>query len=109
LKIFRLTGVAGTLFFAFTAAASAQTPAPDANLTASPVFQKNCEKCHGKTAMGRHFAGPALASDKVAAASADDLRKIISDGKGHMPKFAAKLTSDEIHALVRQIQALNQK
>jgi mono/diheme cytochrome c family protein len=108
LKISHLTIVVCALFFA-AGAVSAQSPSPDASLTANPVFQKNCEKCHGKTAMGRHFAGPALASDKVAAASADDLRKIISDGKGHMPKFAAKLTPEEIDALVRQVQALNGK
>lgn len=109
MKSSRFIGVACALFFAFAAATFAQTPARDASLTANPVYQKNCQKCHGKTAMGRHFAGPSLASDKAAAASADDLRKIISDGKGHMPKFAAKLTPEEIDALVHQIQALNQK
>ena len=109
MKKSRLTIVVCALFFAIAAAAFAQTPATDASLTANPVFQKNCQKCHGKTAMGRHFAGPSLASDKVAAASADDLRKIISDGKGHMPKFAAKLTPEEIDALVHQVQALSQK
>jgi mono/diheme cytochrome c family protein len=109
LKISRVTIVACSFFFAVAAATSAQTPAPGASLTANPVYQKNCEKCHGKTAMGHHFGGPALVSDKVAAASADDLRKLIADGKGHMPKFTGKLTPEEIDTLVRQTQALNQK
>ena len=39
----------------------------------------------------------------------DDLRKMITDGKGHMPKFAGKLTGDEIDLLVQQIQAANKK
>jgi mono/diheme cytochrome c family protein len=71
------------------------------------VYKKDCAKCHGKTAEGRHFGGPSLISEKAAAASADDLRNIITNGKGHMPKFAGKLTSEEIDTLVKQIQALN--
>jgi mono/diheme cytochrome c family protein len=108
LKLSGLAIVVCSVFFA-SAAASGQTPAPDTTLTANPVYDKNCEKCHGKTAMGRHFAGPALASPKVAAASASDLRDIITNGKSHMPKFTGKLTPEEIDALVKQIEALNQK
>lgn len=85
---------------------SAQAPDSDASLIHNPVYQKNCEKCHGKAATGRHFAGPSLASEKVTAASSDDLRNLISNGKGHMPKFAGKLTPEEIDQLVAQIKAL---
>jgi mono/diheme cytochrome c family protein len=95
-------------FFALTAA-FAQTPPTDAGLLANPVYVKNCAKCHGKTAEGRHFGGPSLVSDKVAAASTEDLRNIIVNGKGHMPKFAGKLTTEEIETLVRQTQALHKK
>jgi mono/diheme cytochrome c family protein len=94
------------LFFAVTAV-SAQTPPSDASLTANRVFEKDCAKCHGKAAKGRHFGGPSLISDKTAAASTDDLQNIIANGKGHMPKYANILTSEEIDALVRQIKALN--
>jgi hypothetical protein len=41
--------------------------------------------------------------------SADDLHNIITNGKGHMPKYAGKLTSEEIGTLVQQIKALNKK
>ena len=88
---------------------SAQTSASNATLTTNPVFEKNCAKCHGKTAEGRHFAGPSLVSTKVSAASAYDLRNMITNGKGHMPKFAGKLTSEEIDTLVQQIETLNKK
>jgi mono/diheme cytochrome c family protein len=88
---------------------SAQTPPSEASLTANPVFQKNCAKCHGKTAEGRHFGGPSLSSDKAATASTEDLRNIISNGKGHMPKYSGKLTSEEIDTLVQQIKSLNKK
>lgn len=86
-----------------------QTSPSDSTLMENPVYTKECAKCHGKTAEGRHFGGPALISEKTAAASADDLRKIITDGKGHMPKFGSKLASQEIDMLVRQIQAANKK
>lgn len=90
-------------------AAFAQTPPQDASLTANPVYEKNCAKCHGKTAEGRHFGGPSLVSEKTAATSADNMRNIIANGKGHMPKFTGKLTAEEIDTLVKQIQALNKK
>lgn len=108
MKNSRLNLALGCFFFA-VAALSAQTPQSDAGLTSNPVFQKECAKCHGKTAEGRHFGGPALLSAKVAGMSADDLRNIITNGKGHMPKYAGKLSSDEIDALVQQIEALNKK
>jgi mono/diheme cytochrome c family protein len=92
-------------FLALTAAI-AQTPPSDTSLLANSVYLKNCAKCHGKTAEGRHFGGPSLISAKTAATSAEDLRNRIANGKGHMPKFAGKLTPDEIDTLVKQIQAL---
>jgi len=108
LKIPLLTITAASLLLAL-GLAFAQAPQPDASLTANPVYTKNCAKCHGKTAEGHHFGGPSLTSAKASAATAEDLRKIIADGKGHMPKFKAKLSPEEIDALVKQIQALNKK
>ena len=90
------------------AGAQAQSAAAS-GLTDNPVYKKDCAKCHGKTAEGRHFGGPSLISEKTAAMSADDLRNMITNGKGRMPKFAGKLTPEEIDALVQQIQAMNKK
>ena len=87
---------------------SAHTP-PGAKLTANPVFQKNCAKCHGKTAEGRHFGGPSLTMEKSTAMSAADLRTILTNGKGRMPKYAGKLKSEEIDTLVEQIKALSKR
>jgi mono/diheme cytochrome c family protein len=53
------------------------------------------------------FGGPSLISEKAAAASVEDLRNMIANGKGRMPKYAGKLTSEEIDKLVQQIRALN--
>ena len=102
-------GLAAAIFgsFLFLATTSAQTPPAEGGLLANSVYSKNCAKCHGKTAEGRHFGGPALHSSKTASTSADDLHNVIANGKGHMPKFTGKLTPDEIDTLVKQIQALN--
>jgi mono/diheme cytochrome c family protein len=91
------------------AAALAQPPATNAKLTENPVYKEKCAKCHGKTAEGRHFGGPALLSEKAAAASVEDLAIVIAEGKGRMPKYAGKLASEEIDNLVQQIRALNGK
>jgi mono/diheme cytochrome c family protein len=96
------------LFFAL-ATAFAQTPLSDTGLTENEVFRKDCAKCHGKTAEGRHFGGPSLVSDKIAARSDAELRDIIANGKHRMPKFTGKLTPEEIDTLVQQIKAANKK
>jgi mono/diheme cytochrome c family protein len=90
--------------------ALAQTQPPATSLTANPVFQQSCAKCHGKTAEGHRFGGPSLVSTTVSGTSADKLRNTIANGKGHipwfhMPKFGGKLTSEEIDVLVEQIHA----
>ena len=87
----------------------AQDAKPEDSLTANPVYEKNCTKCHGKTAEGRFMAGPSLVSGKATAMSADDLRNIITNGKHHMPKFSGKLSSADIDVLVDQIEAMDKK
>ncbi len=83
-----------------------QLPAQTAagGLTADPVYQKNCKKCHGDNAEGRHFGGPSLVSEKATAASPEELSGIISNGKGHMPKYGGKLSEQEIQKLVDEIK-----
>ena len=108
MKLYQLIFAICSVFLTLTTL-FAQIQSSDTGLTASPVFKNNCAKCHGKSAEGRHFGGPSLLSEKVAATSADDLRNIIADGKRHMPKFAGKLTPEEIDTLVQQIQVQNKK
>jgi mono/diheme cytochrome c family protein len=93
-------GLVGSAF-----AEDAASTTGNGTLTGNPVYQKQCAKCHGKSAEGRHFGGPALSSEKVAAASADDLRNIISNGKGRMPKYNGKLSADEINRLILELKA----
>ena len=91
------------------ALAHAQDAKPEGSLTANPVYEKNCAKCHGKNAEGRFMAGPSLVSGKATAMSADDLRNIITNGKHHMPKFGGKIASADIDVLVDQIQAQSKR
>jgi len=84
---------------------AAQNSQPESSLTANPVYEKNCAKCHGKIAEGRFMGGPSLISEKTLSMSPDDLRAIITKGKHHMPKYEGKLTPDEIDTLVSQIKA----
>jgi mono/diheme cytochrome c family protein len=97
-----------SLFFALMATL-AQTQSADMTLITNPVFQKNCAKCHGKNAEGRRFGGPSLTSEKNTADPADGLRNMITNGKGRMPKYANKLTPEEIETLIQQIEALSKK
>ena len=90
-------------------AAFAQTPPSGTKLTESPVYKEKCGKCHGKTAEGLAFRRTVAHLRKVAGASVENLRNIIANGKGRMPKYAGKLTPDEIDNLVQQIRALNGK
>lgn len=90
-------------------AAAGNHNADSAALASNPIYKKNCAKCHGKTAEGRHFGGPSLISEKAAAASTDDLRNIVTNGKGRMPKFTDKLAVTDIDELVQQIKAANKK
>lgn len=97
------------LFASTALAAMAQAPQSNQALPDNPVFQHNCAKCHGKQAAGRMFAGPSLRSAKVTSSSDDQLRETITNGKHRMPKFAGKLSLEEINTLVRQIKALSPK
>ena len=108
MKTSQLVTVLCVLFLASIAAHTQSQPS-DTTLITNSVFVKNCAKCHGGNAEGRHFRGPSLISEKAAAASEDALRNIITNGKGHMPKYKGKLTSDEIDTLVQQVKALNKK
>ncbi len=92
--------VAAMLLTAF-----AHAQAKSDTLTANPVYEQNCAKCHGKAADGRMFAGPSLVADKTTSMSADDLRAVITNGRKRMPKFADKLKPAEIDALVDEIKA----
>ncbi len=73
------------------------------DLASNPIYDKNCAKCHGKHGDGRTFGGPPLADPAL---SLDDVKNIIINGKGKMPKFSGRLTDDQINAVAVAIKEL---
>jgi len=79
--------------------------------TGTDLFKSKCAMCHGpdgkgQTAMGKNLNIRDLGSTEVQSQSDADLTKIITDGKGKMPKYDGKLTSDQITDLVKYIRTL---
>lgn len=104
LKTFRLVIRLGGLLAAVSVGAVVVSQAAETPLTENPVYRNNCAKCHAKTAEGRLFGGPSLVSQKVRAKPEDELIGIITNGKGHMPKYGGKLSEAEIRGLVEEIR-----
>ncbi|HEV2720492.1 MAG TPA: cytochrome c [Thermoanaerobaculia bacterium] len=72
------------------------------------IYKAKCASCHGpdgkgETAIGKSMKVGSLVGVKTSDA---DLTKVISDGKGKMPAYKAKLSADEIKALVAYIKTL---
>ncbi len=76
------------------------------SLSSDPNYQKQCAKCHGKNADGKHFGGPALTTTQL---SLDDVKAVIENGRNKMPAFKGKLTDDRIFALAAEIKDLSKK
>ena len=77
----------------------------------SDVFKAKCAMCHGAsgagdTAMGKNLKLRDLGSAEVQGQSDADLSKIITDGKGKMPKYDGKLTKEQITDVVKFIRTL---
>jgi cytochrome c6 len=75
------------------------------------LFKSKCAMCHGpdgkgETATGKTLHVRDLGSAEVQSQSDADLTKIITNGKGKMPKYDDKLTKDQISDLVKYIRTL---
>jgi mono/diheme cytochrome c family protein len=64
------------------------------------IFRDNCATCHGGDGSGG--IGPRLAGGRVVAVYPDpaDQIAVVTNGRAGMPAFGAKLTDDEIAAVV---------
>lgn len=67
------------------------------NISGAKVFSKNCAVCHGPT--GRGVIGPSLKLDK----SASVVKIIVEHGKGVMPNFSKRLSSQQIQAVAHYV------
>ena len=93
--------IAGAVLLALPISTLAQA---SGSLTTDATYEKSCAKCHGKTAEGRHFGGPSLVRNTL---SQDELKAVIANGKGRMPKFAGKLSPEQIATLATEIKAFS--
>jgi mono/diheme cytochrome c family protein len=76
------------------------------SLTSDQNYDKQCAKCHGKDAGGRHFGGPALATTQL---SLDEVKAVIENGRKRMPAYKGKLTDEQIGTLATEIKGLSKK
>jgi len=77
--------------------------------SAADIYKAKCAACHGAdgkgdTSMGKMMKIRDLGSADVQSQSDADLAKIITNGKGKMPKYEGKLTADQINDLVKYIR-----
>ncbi len=78
---------------------------------AADTYKSKCGTCHGPdgkgaTAIGKSMKVRDLTSAEVQKLTDTDLQKIISDGKGKMPAYKAKLSVADISSLVAYIRGL---
>ncbi len=81
---------------------TAEEEAPAEAVAAEELFQQNCAKCHGTNRTGGR--GPALLPDTLTEEASVYIDTITS-GRGGMPSFEDKLSTEEIEALVAFIQS----
>lgn len=80
----------------------------------APTFKAKCASCHGpdgsgQTAMGRKMNLRDLGSADVQKQSDAELYALIADGKAKMPAYKAKLSEEDINALVAFTRTLAKK
>ena len=111
-------GVVVFVVFAATAASGISSPG-DTRRGKSPavasgrsVYASNCARCHGADGTGHTTMGEMTqARDLTDAAWQSDVTderifNSISNGKGKMPSFKKKLTTEQIESLVAYVRGL---
>lgn len=81
-----------------SAPAASKEPAMDG----SPIFARNCARCHG--ANGRGDRGPDISRLDY---TKSEVMQTIADGGGKMPPFHDKLSTKEIEAVAVFVLHLN--
>lgn len=105
LRGFTLCAFAG---LALLSASNAYSQTANKANSAEADFKTNCSMCHGDdgsgTTLGKRMGAPDLRSKEVQDMPAAALEKIVSEGKGNMPAFGARLSNAQIHGLVEYIR-----
>ena len=98
--------------FAFAAPAKDEAASPP---DGKKLFEGKCTQCHGKDAKGVAKMAKVLKVDPVnvdltradaVTLTDQDAAKTISDGKKKMPSFKAKLSADQIKAVIQYLRTI---
>lgn len=86
-------------------------PAFAAASDGAALYKSKCASCHGadgsgQTAVGKSMKIRDLRADEVQKQTDLELTKVISGGKGKMPAYGAKMTTDDVKALIAHIRTL---
>lgn len=70
------------------------------------IFEKNCTKCHGKDGTKRLLGAKNLQKSIL---TATENYEIIANGKGKMPSWKEKLSTEQINQVIEYLDVLKQK
>ena len=78
------------------------------------IFRAKCSVCHGvdgagRTENGKKLKVPDLRSERIKHHDDDELLDVITNGKGDMPPFGKKYSTDKLQQVVAYVRSLNQK
>jgi len=98
-----------TVVLAFTILLAA--PAFAAGPDGAALYKGKCAMCHGadgsgSTPMGKSFKLRDLRSPEVQKQTDIQLTDVIAGGKGKMPAYGKKLTTQEIQAVIANLRTL---
>ena len=107
-SVFLITTVVASAILAvpLTSARADSSADPGAGL-----YKSKCASCHGPDGSGNIPMGKALkvrdlSSDEVQKQTDLQLAKVIADGKGKMPPYGKKLTTEEIQSIITFVRTL---
>lgn len=76
--------------------------------TVSQNWKKYCSKCHdsegNSTKIGARFGSPENIYEHLAGVPADDIFKVLVEGKNKMPSFKKKLSEQELKEIALHIE-----
>ncbi len=78
---------------------------------AAQTFKSTCAVCHGvdgsaNAKLGQQLHAPDLRSQDIQKLGDDELKQIITKGKGNMPAFGEQLSPVDIEQLVKYVRVL---
>jgi mono/diheme cytochrome c family protein len=78
------------------------------------VYKAKCASCHGaggegETAAGKTLKVKDLASPEIQNQHDSELKTFLENGKGKMPAYKGKLTSEQIENLIQYIRVLKKR